>query len=540
VGNDPSSSHTDSNPLEVAFELAIPSGNQRSYRASMLRTAARNRIGCSNPDVRLSELTANTEDMGHECLVSPDYMDLGSCTHVCEFCGACFWYAERLKSGRVSERPKYTGCCMGGKVVLDFPSLPPDLMKTLFSDSAFMVNVRSYNYMFSMTSFGATVDDSVNQGSGPYVFKVSGQVSHWVGSLCPNAGDVPRFLQLYMYDTQNEIANRMRFFPSNTERQLQEDTVFAISNMLDSVNGYVKLFRSARELCLQPTVPDFGIRLYSRHGDRRYDMPMAGALGAIISGGSIGSQDFDVVIRSKDNRPHRISRLHSSYMPLQYPLLFPKGEEGWSPELRLVVPDDGPERKLTPSMFYSYQFHDRDGIYSHLLHGGRLFQQYVVDAYVCIEQCRLEFIRSNQNTFRTEYLSGIHDAVTRGDVEGKSVGQRVVLPSSFTGGPRYMYKHYQDALALCRVYGNPQYFITFTCNAQWPEIKRELVRVNCSNANDRPDIVARVFEMKVLAFVKFLKTEKPFGEVSAGIVTHLYILKVITLAFRVLINCLFI
>lgn len=174
-------------------------------------------------------------------------------------------------------------------------------------------------------------------------------------------------------------------------------------------------------------------------------------------------------------------------------------------------------------MFYSFQFHDREGMYTHILNAGRLFQQYVVDAYVCVEQCRLEFIRSNQHTFRTECLSGIHDAITRGDVVGRSVGQRILLPSSFTGGPRYMYKHYQDALALCRVYGNPQYFITFTCNAPWPEIRRELTNVRCSNANDRPDIVVRVFEMKVLSFVKFLKTEKPFGEVTAGIGELIYV-----------------
>lgn len=102
-------------------------------------------------------------------------------------------------------------------------------------------------------------------------------------------------------------------------------------------------------------------------------------------------------------------------------------------------------------MYYSFQLHDREGGCMHLLRGGRLLQQYMVDAYVCLEQCRLQYISSNQNKFRTTYMSGIHDVISRGDVKGWSVGKRVVLPSSFTGGPRYMYKHYQDALALCRV-----------------------------------------------------------------------------------------
>ena len=48
-----------------------------------------------------------------------------------------------------------------------------------------MENIRAYNMMFAMTSFGAKVDDSINNGSGPYVFKVEGQISHWMGSLFP-------------------------------------------------------------------------------------------------------------------------------------------------------------------------------------------------------------------------------------------------------------------------------------------------------------------------------------------------------------------
>ena len=101
-----------------------------------------------------------------------------------------------------------------------------------------------------------------------------------------------------------------------------------------------------------------------------------------------------------------------------------------------------------------------------MLKGGRLFQQFLVDAYVCIEEDILDFIRNNQEKFRSNFVSGIYDAIARGDVVGRSVGQRVFLPSTFLGGPRYMYKHYQDALAICRIYGNPQYFTTFTCNVK--------------------------------------------------------------------------
>ena len=32
---------------------------------------------------------------------------------------------------------------------------------------------------------------------------------------------------------------------------------------------------------------------------------------------------------------------------------------------------------------------------------------------------------------------------------GKAIGRRIVLPSTFTGGPRYMIQNYQDVMALC-------------------------------------------------------------------------------------------
>lgn len=126
----------------------------------------------------LDEGSGLDASIGVELVDSPKYIDLGSCIEVCEFCGSFFWFAERVKSVAHSVRPRYNSCCKGGKVVLEFPSDPPDLLKALMVRPHFLLNIRSYNLMFSMTSFGATVDESINQGSGPYVFSIAGQVCH--------------------------------------------------------------------------------------------------------------------------------------------------------------------------------------------------------------------------------------------------------------------------------------------------------------------------------------------------------------------------
>ncbi|GJT55881.1 DNA helicase, partial [Tanacetum coccineum] len=90
---------------------------------------------------------------------------------------------------------------------------------------------------------------------------------------------------------------------------------------------------------------------------------------------------------------------------------------------------------------------------------------------------------------------------------------------SFTGGPRYMYAHYLDALAICRKLGNPQFFITFTCNVNWPEIKRYMADYPYLTPSDRADVVFQVFEQKIQALLAFLKTEKTFGDVTGVLYT---------------------
>ncbi|GJZ08097.1 reverse transcriptase domain-containing protein [Tanacetum coccineum] len=51
--------------------------------------------------------------------------------------------------------------------------------------------------------------------------------------------------------------------------------------------------------------------------------------------------------------------------------------------------------------------------------------------------------------------NSVYDAIHKGDRVGFDIGGRLILPKSFTGRPGYMYSHYLDALAICRVLGNP-------------------------------------------------------------------------------------
>ena len=85
---------------------------------------------------------------------------------------------------------------------------------------------------------------------------------------------------------------------------------------------------------------------------------------------------------------------------------------------------------------------------------------------------------------RSKLYGGLNDAVLRGDINPKSVGKRIILPSSFTGSPRYMAQNYQVAMAICRKVGYPDLFMTFTCNPKWSKITQCLEFIEGQNVED--------------------------------------------------------
>ena len=76
-----------------------------------------------------------------------------------------------------------------------------------------------------------------------------------------------------------------------------------------------------------------------------------------------------------------------------------------------------------------------------------------------------------------------------------------------------------DAMAICREYHKPDFFITMTCNPNWEEIKKELLPDQ--NPEDRPDIVVAVFKQKLDALMNDLIKGGLLGNVAA----YLYVVE---------------
>ena len=96
------------------------------------------------------------------------------------------------------------------------PLIPaPNEMVDLLSEQTtqgrhFRQNIRAYNHVFSFTSMGVHVDENLaGRTRGVYTFRAQGAIYHKIGCLLPNASERPRYLQLYIYDIDHEVENRM-------------------------------------------------------------------------------------------------------------------------------------------------------------------------------------------------------------------------------------------------------------------------------------------------------------------------------------------
>ncbi|XP_042753167.2 uncharacterized protein LOC111906337 [Lactuca sativa] len=377
---------------------------------------------------------------------------------------------------------------------------------------------------------GGKVDSSINRGNAPYIFKLSGQNYHSIGSLLPTPGSRPKFCQLYIYDTENEISNRSTTFGGPTSNSTLTSTSYDLQIieflkvMLDLNNALVKSYRMVRDTFHENPCANLKLRLIRKREQdgRTYNLPTSSEVAALVVGDFCDSiEKRDIVVQTSSGFLQRISELHPYYLALQYPLLFPYGDDGYRADiLHRGITSSSNSKRPTCTMreFFSYRIQDRDQSFSLILNAKRLFQQLLVDGYTMIESERLCFIRNQQKILRCESYENLRNHQALGSTDISNVGQRVILPSSFTGGARYMMQNYLDAMSLCKWFGYPDFFITFTCNPKWPELKRFL-KDTPLHPEDRPDILCRLFKIKLDAFIKDLRENEIFGKVQAVVNT---------------------
>jgi hypothetical protein len=186
---------------------------------------------------------------------------------------------------------------------------------------------------------------------------------------------------------------------------------------------------------------------------------------------------------------HYVRSSDQRFYPLTFPLLFPRGQvEGWHKDLRACRPAaQGTKPKKLSRQKWARQVVMRR---KHLHAMGPLLNEFLLDVASNIEDDRLRWIKKNQKT------------VQRGARNLPADSKRVVVPPSFRGGFADRRRLFRDAMGIVRRKGTQDWFITMTCNSNWPEIQRHLLPGQ--TYSDRPDICARVFYLKLKKLIKEL------------------------------------
>jgi hypothetical protein len=440
----------------------------------------------------------------------------------CRWCGALHWIGERVSHSSV-RNPVFPLCCNSGKVVISSLRRPPECLTNLLERSDgvgrdFRDNIWKYNRAFAFTSLQVAEDYSVNEHHrGPPVFRIQGELHHRGGPLAPDPDRLPSYAQLYFYDPVAALEHRRQ-----QNSGLNSDTLRVLQDMLLAHHQYAPVYQHAHEILRHYNTDDdisISLRLAPGHDRRRFNLPTADEVAVIlpgVDGESPHQSQRDIILQQRGGGLQIISDLHPAYVPLYYVLLFPYGENGWHPELKL---HDSHAKRLTQTRYVAYRLQVRRAEYSALLRGGRLLQRYIVDMFASIDQGRLFWFRRNQSTIRACLYSGLEDAVVQGDenVDLHTLGQRFLLPSSYIGGPRHMQQRFQDSMAIARYFRQVDIFMTMTTNPLWTEITRELLPGQ--TAYDRPDLVSRVFQMKKKAIVDFVYKNGIFGRAVAYVYT---------------------
>jgi hypothetical protein len=148
-------------------------------------------------------------------------------------------------------------------------------------------------------------------------------------------------------------------------------------------------------------------------------------------------------------------------------------------------------------------------------------------------------IRENQKALHADQYSGVHDRLRQMCADGGlTLGSAIILPASHPGSPRCQQKLYEDAMCIVQRFGRPHLFgrsfspflkheelltVTMTANPRWREMVEACThefddpahssfssvaprqRTIVQDANNRPEIAARIFDLKKQHLLKKIR-----------------------------------
>lgn len=367
------------NATRVMNQRSAANAEQYEERTSQNRNAMRARRSRSVPlnfERAAFNYDSTADYESHRCL------DIGNIDQRCRRCNALKFPGETPGL-----------CCMNGKIKLPALQEPPPFLRQLLGgvtaeSKHFLGNIQSYNSCFQMTSFGATNiirdgymptfkvnlmhetenlncicvvrdvcdvcscfhgNDSINECKNVSITQIQGQVYHQVGSLLPFSTDGHKFLQIYFLGNSTDAIDRRCNIFENVRRSIIRD----LQEFLHEENELVKLFLTAIErmpnddhqIVIRPDKTPAG-----EHA-RRFNAPTNDEVAIIMVGEQFATRD--IVLQRRNDQLQRVCETHRCYDALQYPILFPRGQDGYHLAIKMINPSTG---KLMIFIFFKRFF----------------------------------------------------------------------------------------------------------------------------------------------------------------------------------------
>lgn len=450
---------------------------------------------------------------------------------ICQKCKAIGFKNENKISSQLRQSNKLhmgTMCCNNGKHTFpDLPDLPPTLYKLYTEDNAeakyFRRHMRMFNCGLAMAS--CTFNDKSVPGG---VMKICGEIHRRVGSFQQptTTTAVPKCIQLYCHDPEYQAAQRAKRNCNETTSIRDKNLILdlyrktRLSIETEANNSYLKAYKIMLDYIEENNLNPEELRYELHATDKppegqhpgRYNLPSAPEIAMLMPTTIHNNAERSIVCslrQSSDdqNELRYFPQYHRSYPPLAYPLLFPKGTDGWTLGIRSLSEYNGIREGITSlqnvelAPYTRFYLAERAGKLNYLLLANRLYQQHIIDSFCRIEIKRLQWIRCNQRKIRADLYGNLRLSAQNNSVENSGVA--TILPASVTCSDRWYHSAYSDAMAIVRIYGKPDFFVTFTFDIGCPEVKVELKPGQ--TPYDRPDLLCKVFNLKRDEFIKDIK-----------------------------------
>jgi len=107
-------------------------------------------------------------------------------------------------------------------------------------------NIQQYNAAFAMTSVGVKINNLVTRQSGPYCFKIQGELHHLTGALLSYGDHLPAYAQIYILDTAEQL-NVRRLSNRNLDPVVMDNLQTMLLDNHPYIGHYYHAYKLIRE-----------------------------------------------------------------------------------------------------------------------------------------------------------------------------------------------------------------------------------------------------------------------------------------------------